>query len=238
MAGSLSALALIGCRLLGSGADWLEAARLWGSSATGSKMAAAVVAVCGLLAVLAAGAEGGPRTLVLLENGNLRDTHSMFFRSLAGTERTAAGSREGLDGAGGAGLWTQGQDGGGGWGYLRAKGMFGIFGSGRGRRLESPGWAEGAARGPLLEGAVSEWGRGEGPLGERRVLGFTVQDEGGDLGCCRGRKLEFPGGRGGVWGSHVRVEEEIGVPCQAEEADRGPLRENGGFEVTWSVCVR
>ncbi|NXI00644.1 OST48 glycosyltransferase, partial [Pachycephala philippinensis] len=36
-----------------------------------------------LLAVLAAGAEGGPRTLVLLENGNLRGTHSMFFRSLA-----------------------------------------------------------------------------------------------------------------------------------------------------------
>ncbi|NXB19797.1 OST48 glycosyltransferase, partial [Rhagologus leucostigma] len=36
-----------------------------------------------LLAVLAAGAEGGPRTLVLLENGNLRDTHSMFVRSLA-----------------------------------------------------------------------------------------------------------------------------------------------------------
>ncbi|NXK13547.1 OST48 glycosyltransferase, partial [Herpetotheres cachinnans] len=36
-----------------------------------------------LLAVAAAGAEGGPRTLVLLENGNLRDTHSLFFRSLA-----------------------------------------------------------------------------------------------------------------------------------------------------------
>ncbi|NWH46879.1 OST48 glycosyltransferase, partial [Pelecanoides urinatrix] len=36
-----------------------------------------------LLAVAAAGAEGGPRTLVLLENGNLRDTHSLFFRNLA-----------------------------------------------------------------------------------------------------------------------------------------------------------
>lgn len=51
-------------------------------------MAEAALAVCGLLAVLAAlaaGAEGGARTLVLLENGNLRDTHSMFFRSLAGT---------------------------------------------------------------------------------------------------------------------------------------------------------
>lgn len=102
-------------------------------------MAAAVLAVCGLLAVLAAGAEGGPRTLVLLENGNLRDTHSMFFRSLAGTQRAAAGPREGLDGVGGAGLGTQDQNGGGGWGYLREKGMFGIFESGRGRRLESSG---------------------------------------------------------------------------------------------------
>ncbi|XP_068270709.1 dolichyl-diphosphooligosaccharide--protein glycosyltransferase 48 kDa subunit-like isoform X2 [Nyctibius grandis] len=46
-------------------------------------MAAAAVRVWWLLAVAAAGAEGGPRTLVLLENGNLRDTHSLFFRSLA-----------------------------------------------------------------------------------------------------------------------------------------------------------
>ncbi|NWS47207.1 OST48 glycosyltransferase, partial [Probosciger aterrimus] len=36
-----------------------------------------------LLVVVAAAAEGGPRTLVLLENTNLRDTHSLFFRSLA-----------------------------------------------------------------------------------------------------------------------------------------------------------
>lgn len=139
-------------------------------------MAAAAVAVCGLLAVLAAGAEGGPRTLVLLENGNLRDTHSMFFGSLAGTERAAAGPRGGLDGAGGAGLGTQDQNGGGGWGYLRGKGMFGVFGSGRGRSLESPCRAEGGARGPLLEGnglglLSPAWGRHEGPLGERGVTG-------------------------------------------------------------------
>lgn len=118
-------------------ADWLGAARPLGSSVTGTKMAAGLVAVCGLLAVLAAGAEGGPRTLVLLENGNLRDTHSMFFRSLAGTERAAAGSREGLDGAGEVGLATEGQDG-GGWDYLREKGMLGVFGSGRGSRLQFP----------------------------------------------------------------------------------------------------
>ncbi|NXU59389.1 OST48 glycosyltransferase, partial [Turnix velox] len=36
-----------------------------------------------LAAAVAAGAEGTPRTLVLLENSNLRDTHSLFFRSLA-----------------------------------------------------------------------------------------------------------------------------------------------------------
>ncbi|NWH81874.1 OST48 glycosyltransferase, partial [Piaya cayana] len=45
------------------------------------KMAAAVLVLCSLLAVAAA--EGGARTLVLLENGNVRDTHSLFFRSLA-----------------------------------------------------------------------------------------------------------------------------------------------------------
>ncbi|NWS62131.1 OST48 glycosyltransferase, partial [Chunga burmeisteri] len=36
-----------------------------------------------LLAVAAGGGEGGPRTLVLLENGNLRDRGGLFFRSLA-----------------------------------------------------------------------------------------------------------------------------------------------------------
>uniref|UniRef100_A0A8B9Q0F6 Dolichyl-diphosphooligosaccharide--protein glycosyltransferase 48 kDa subunit n=1 Tax=Apteryx owenii TaxID=8824 RepID=A0A8B9Q0F6_APTOW len=49
-------------------------------------MAAAALALWWLLAAAATattGAEGGPRTLVLLENGNLRDTHSLFFRSLA-----------------------------------------------------------------------------------------------------------------------------------------------------------
>ncbi|NWJ03028.1 OST48 glycosyltransferase, partial [Crypturellus undulatus] len=33
--------------------------------------------------LMAAAAAGAPRTLVLLENGSLRDTHSLFFRSLA-----------------------------------------------------------------------------------------------------------------------------------------------------------
>uniref|UniRef100_A0A6G1RNI8 Dolichyl-diphosphooligosaccharide--protein glycosyltransferase 48 kDa subunit n=1 Tax=Hypotaenidia okinawae TaxID=2861861 RepID=A0A6G1RNI8_9GRUI len=46
-------------------------------------MAAAALWLWCLLVVAAARAEGGPRTLVLLENGNLRDTHSLFFRSLA-----------------------------------------------------------------------------------------------------------------------------------------------------------
>lgn len=55
--------------------------------APASKMAAAALRLWWLLAVAAAGAEGGPRTLVLLENGNLRDTHSLFFRSLAGRAR-------------------------------------------------------------------------------------------------------------------------------------------------------
>lgn len=140
-------------------------------------MAVASLVVCGLLAALAAGAEAGPRTLVLLENGNLRDTHSLFFRSLAGTERAAAGPREGLDGTRGAGLETQDQNGGGGWDYLRGRGMFGVFGSDRGRSLESPRRAEGGARGPMLEGNVfgllsPRWGRHEGPLGERGLFGF------------------------------------------------------------------
>ncbi|NXX98653.1 OST48 glycosyltransferase, partial [Centropus bengalensis] len=48
------------------------------------KMAAAALALWALLAAAATAAEeGGARTLVLLENGNLRDTHSLFFRSLA-----------------------------------------------------------------------------------------------------------------------------------------------------------
>jgi len=47
------------------------------------KMAAAEVRLWWLLAAVAA-VGAGPRSLVLLENGNLRDTHSLFFRSLAG----------------------------------------------------------------------------------------------------------------------------------------------------------
>lgn len=81
------------------GADWLlrRTTRFRRSSAPASKMAAAAVRLWWLLAVAAAGAEGGPRTLVLLENGNLRDTHSLFFRSLAGMARGGDGGlRAGL----------------------------------------------------------------------------------------------------------------------------------------------
>lgn len=74
-----------------------------------SAMAAAALRLWGLLAAAAA-AQAGPRTLVLLENGNLRDTHSLFFRSLAG--RTRGGS------------W--GGDVGGCWGPLL--GLSGVFG--------------------------------------------------------------------------------------------------------------
>lgn len=129
-------------------------------------MAAGAVAVWGLLAVLAAGAEGGPRTLVLLENGNLRDTHSMFFRSLAGTERAAAASRESLDGAGGAGLGTQGRDGARRLGLPEGKGdVWGL----RVRPREETGvpWLEGAC----LESSHQDGGEGGGPLGERGVVG-------------------------------------------------------------------
>lgn len=47
--------------------------------------------LCGLLlAALACVCASGPRTLVLLDNLNVRDTHSMFFRSLKG-ERCGEG---------------------------------------------------------------------------------------------------------------------------------------------------
>lgn len=53
------------------------------------KMEAAAALPSGRFLLLLVGlglarADGGPRTLVLLENINLRDTHSLFFRSLAG----------------------------------------------------------------------------------------------------------------------------------------------------------
>lgn len=57
------------------------------------KMAAAVlILAAGLVAAAASAAPGGggPRTLVLLENMNLKDTHSLFLRGLAGP---AAGGR-------------------------------------------------------------------------------------------------------------------------------------------------
>lgn len=47
--------------------------------------------LCGLLlAALGCVCASGPRTLVLLDNLNVRDTHSLFFRSLKG-ERGAEG---------------------------------------------------------------------------------------------------------------------------------------------------
>lgn len=47
--------------------------------------------LCGLLlAVLSSVCASGPRTLVLLDNLNVRDTHSLFFRSLKG-ERCGEG---------------------------------------------------------------------------------------------------------------------------------------------------
>lgn len=61
-----------------------------GARRRAGKMAAAALRLCWLLAAAAAGAEGAARTLVLLENSNLRDTHSLFFRSLAGRARGAA----------------------------------------------------------------------------------------------------------------------------------------------------
>lgn len=60
----------------------------------GEKMAAAAARLWWLLAAAAA-AGAGPRTLVLLENGSLRDTHSLFFRSLAGRGGEGAGGRRG-----------------------------------------------------------------------------------------------------------------------------------------------
>lgn len=54
---------------------------------------------------------------------------------------------------------------------------------------------------------------------------------------AKGGNSNFRAEKGGVWGSRVRVK-ETGVYCQAEEADRGPLRENGGFEDSWSVCEK
>lgn len=52
----------------------------------------------------------GPRTLVLLDNLNLRETHSLFFRSLKGEspgfERSTSGlPRSGLS-LGGDGRWS------------------------------------------------------------------------------------------------------------------------------------
>lgn len=53
--------------------------------------------LCGmlLLAALSCVCASGPRTLVLLDNLNVRDTHSLFFRSLKGMHRA-----EGMAGLG------------------------------------------------------------------------------------------------------------------------------------------
>lgn len=76
----------------GLGADWPPALGppLPGEPGAGEKMAAAAARLWWLLAAAAA-AGAGPRTLVLLENGSLRDTHSLFFRSLAGRGGGGAG---------------------------------------------------------------------------------------------------------------------------------------------------
>lgn len=62
-------------------------------------------------------------------------------------------------------------------------------------------------------------------------LEFPLQGGGGDLGSCTGQREKIGVSRrkrGGVWCSHIRVEEEIGVLCQAEGADRASLREEIG----------
>lgn len=52
------------------------------------RLAARAWPLCGLLlAALGCVCASGPRTLVLLDNLNVRDTHSMFFRSLKGELR-------------------------------------------------------------------------------------------------------------------------------------------------------
>lgn len=53
--------------------------------------------LCGLLlAALSCVCASGPRTLVLLDNLNVRDTHSLFFRSLKGERRaTPSGAERG-----------------------------------------------------------------------------------------------------------------------------------------------
>lgn len=54
----------------------------------GVRLAARAWPLCGLLlAALGGVCASGPRTLVLLDNLNVRDTHSMFFRSLKGERR-------------------------------------------------------------------------------------------------------------------------------------------------------
>lgn len=47
-----------------------------------------------LLPLLGPVCASGPRTLVLLDNLNLRETHSLFFRSLKGETGTRGGGRD------------------------------------------------------------------------------------------------------------------------------------------------
>lgn len=52
------------------------------------RLASRAWSFCGLLlAALGCVCASGPRTLVLLDNLNVRDTHSLFFRSLKGERR-------------------------------------------------------------------------------------------------------------------------------------------------------
>lgn len=54
-----------------------------------------------LLAALGCVCASGPRTLVLLDNLNVRDTHSLFFRSLKGEHRAEDTHGPGWGGDGG-----------------------------------------------------------------------------------------------------------------------------------------
>ncbi|KAE8594626.1 hypothetical protein XENTR_v10019721 [Xenopus tropicalis] len=69
--------------------DWWEGERLpvmWSCQCRAGNMASlrvSVLLVAASCLLLGSGLRAGPRTLVLLENINLRETHSLFFRSLS-----------------------------------------------------------------------------------------------------------------------------------------------------------
>jgi len=126
-------------------------------------MAAAALRLWWLL-VAVAGAEGGARTLVLLENGNLRDTHSLFFRSLAGRARGGGWEEAGAPRGRGGGVWGPRAGLRGGSGSER-----GVWGPEAGlRRGERGVWGPGAG----LRGVSAVFGGpGAGLRGGSRCLG-------------------------------------------------------------------